>query len=57
MVGPATKTNTASSPASTMLMLDSHWMPLATPLTALATNATVSTAMTTTSSAVPALSR
>ena len=33
-VGPTTKTNTASTTASTMLMFDSHWMPLATPETA-----------------------
>jgi hypothetical protein len=57
IVGPATNTNTASTAASTMLMLDSHWMPLATPLTAEATKAMVSTTMTTTSNAVGALAR
>ena len=34
IVGPATNTNTARTSASTMLMLDSHWMPFATPETA-----------------------
>ncbi len=52
-VGPTTNRNTASTTANTMLMLDSHWMPLATPDTAEATNATVSTAMMVTSRPVP----
>ena len=51
-VGPTTNTNTASAIASTMLMLDSHWMPLATPETAEAMKAMVSAAMTATSDAV-----
>ena len=54
-VGPTTKTNTASPRASTMLMLDNHWMPLATPETALRMNATVSSAMTPTSTPLPTL--
>lgn len=53
MVGPATNTNTTSTRASTMLMLDSHWMPRSTPETTEATKATVRTAMTATRSAVP----
>jgi hypothetical protein len=53
-VGPTTNTNTARTTASTMLVLASHWMPLAMPETAEATNAAVSTAMTTTSSPLPA---
>ena len=52
IVGPTTNTKTARTTASTMLMLDSHWMPLATPETAEAMNAMVSTAMMPTSSAV-----
>lgn len=44
-VGPTTNTNMASVSASTMLMLDSHWMPRAMPETADSTNAAVSTAM------------
>ena len=48
MVGPATKTRNARIAASTMLMLDSHWMPRSMPETAEATNAQVSTAMMTT---------
>ena len=52
-VGPSTNTNSARAIASTMLMLDSHWMPLATPETAEATNATVSSAMMATSTGVP----
>jgi hypothetical protein len=55
IVGPATKTNTASTTASTMLVLDSHWIPLATPETAEATNAAVSTAMIATSTPLPTL--
>ncbi len=39
-----------------MLMLDSHWMPLATPDTAEAMKATVRMTMTMTSKVVPALS-
>ena len=39
IVGPATKTKSARISASTMLMLDSHWMPRAMPDTAEATNA------------------
>ena len=53
-VGPTTNTNSASTTASTMLMLDSHWMPLATPETAESTNATVSTAMMPTRTPLPA---
>ena len=45
IVGPTTKTKSARPMASTMLMLDSHWMPLATPVTADSTNAAVRTAM------------
>ncbi len=52
-VGPTTNTNRASAIASTMLMLDSHWMPLATPDTADSTKATVSTAMMPMISALP----
>ena len=52
-VGPTTNRNSASAIASTMLMLDSHWMPLATPETADRTNAAVSTAMIATSTALP----
>ena len=33
-VGPTTNTKSARMPASTMLMFDSHWTPLATPETA-----------------------
>ena len=54
-VGPTTKTKTASARASTMLMLDSHWMPLATPETADRMKQRVSTAMIATSSMLPAL--
>ena len=54
-VGPTTNTNPASAIASTMLMLDSHWMPLATPETAEAMKQTVSTAMTATSTPLPTL--
>jgi hypothetical protein len=36
------KTTRARVPASTMLMFDSHWMPLATPDTAEATKAIAS---------------
>ena len=53
MVGPPMKTTRASMPASTMLMLDSHWMPLATPDTAEATKAIVRIAMMATSNVVP----
>ena len=53
-VGPATNTKIASISASTMLMLDSHWMPRETPDTAEATKASVSSATTATSSSVPA---
>ena len=52
-VGPTTNTKTASSRASTMLMLESHWMPLATPETAESTNATVRAAMMPTRTALP----
>ena len=48
-VGPTTKMNSANTIAKTILVLDSHWMPLATPDTADATNAAVSTAMMATS--------
>ncbi len=50
IVGPTTNTNSASAAASTMLMFDSHWIPLATPETAEAMKQTVSTAMIPTSS-------
>lgn len=53
MVGPTRNTKSARSTASTMLVLDSHWMPFSMPDTAEATNATVSTAITRTSSPVP----
>jgi hypothetical protein len=53
IVGPATNTTSARIPASTMLMFESHWMPLAMPVTAEATNAMVSTTMMPTSSASP----
>lgn len=56
MVGPAMNTNTARIRASTILMLDSHWMPFSTPEIAEATKATVSTAMIRTSSPVPVFS-
>ena len=39
--------------ASTMLMFESHWMPLATPVTADSTKAAVSTAMMPIRSALP----
>jgi len=55
-VGPRTNTKTANTNASTILMLDNHWMPRETPDTAEATNARVSTATTATSSNVPAFS-
>ena len=55
-VGPTAKTNTARTMANTMLMLASHWMPLATPDTADATNAAVNTAMIATNNMVPGLS-
>ena len=53
MVGPPMNTTSASTPASTMLMLDSHWMPLATPDTADATKQIVRTTMIATSRLVP----
>ncbi len=53
IVGPTTNTNTASVSASTMLMLESHWMPLATPETADSTKQTVRTAMMPTSTPLP----
>ncbi|KOV92560.1 hypothetical protein ADK65_33625 [Streptomyces sp. NRRL B-1140] len=56
MVGPATNTNRARISASTMLVLDSHWMPFSTPEIADATKARVSTAMIVTSSPVLTLS-
>ena len=52
-VGPTTNTNSASAKASTMLMLDSHWMPRATPETADSTKATVSTVMMTIRTVLP----
>ena len=52
-VGPTTNTKTASTAASTMLMLDSHWMPRATPDTADSTKQIVSTTMISTSTVVP----
>ena len=57
LVGPTTNTNSASASARTMLMLDSHWIPLATPDTAEATNAIVSTAMIATRRVVPTVFR
>lgn len=51
------KTKTARITASTILVLDSHWMPFSTPEIAEKTNATVRTAMIRTSSPVPVLSR
>ncbi len=56
MVGPATKTKTARIAASTMLVLESHWMPFSTPETAERTKATVRTAMMATSRPVPVFS-
>ena len=44
-VGPTMKVNSASTNASTILVLDSHWMPLPIPDTAEATKATVSRVM------------
>ena len=44
-VGPTMNTNAASTSASTMLVLDSHWMPLPTPDTAEVTKAMVSRVM------------
>lgn len=44
-VGPTKNTNTASTSASTMLVLDSHWMPLPMPDTAEVTKAMVSKVM------------
>ncbi len=52
-VGPTMKTKSARTTASTMLVFDSHWMPLATPETAEATKAAVSTAMMATSAPLP----
>ena len=52
-VGPTMKTNRASATASTMLMLDSHWMPFATPETADSTKAAVRTAMMPTRTPLP----
>ena len=57
IVGPAMKTKTARITASTILVLDSHWMPFSTPEIAEKTNATVRTAMIRTSSPVPVFSR
>ena len=57
MVGPPTNTTSANTPASTMLMFDNHWMPLATPDTADATKAIVSTTMMTTRKVVPTEAR
>ncbi|SKF62323.1 Uncharacterised protein [Mycobacteroides abscessus subsp. abscessus] len=48
-VGPPRKTMTASTTASSMLMFERRWMPFSMPATAEATNAAVSTAITTTS--------
>ena len=53
IVGPATNTKTASSRASTMLMFESHWMPLATPDTAERMKQAVRTAMMATRAALP----
>ena len=44
-VGPTMNTNSASTRASTMLMLDNHWMPLPMPDTADETKAMVSRVM------------
>ncbi len=55
-VGPSTNTNIARIAASTMLMFDRYWMPLATPVTADAMNASVSSATIATSSITPAVS-
>ncbi|MNZ25612.1 hypothetical protein D3C78_427820 [compost metagenome] len=44
-VGPTMNTNTASTSASTMLVLDSHWIPLPMPDTAEVTKAMVSRVM------------
>ncbi len=55
-VGPSTNTNSARITASTMLMLDSQWMPRATPDTAEPTNANVSSPTRATSANVPTLS-
>ena len=56
-VGPTTNTNSARMPASTMLMFDSHWMPLATPDTADSTKAAVSTMISGTRTSLPAPGR
>ena len=48
-VGPPTKTMIASSTARTMLIFDSHWMPLSMPEMAEATKHAVRTAMIATS--------
>lgn len=56
MVGPTTNTKITRIRASTMLMLESHWMPFSTPETADATKAAVSTAMIATSRPVPVFS-
>ena len=55
VLGPTTNTNTARTTASTMLTLDSHWMPLAMPETAEATKAAVSSAMIATRTPFPTL--
>ena len=52
-MGPRTKKNSANPTASTMLMLDNHRIPRATPETAEAMNPAVSTAMMTTAAALP----
>src|SRR5690554_727285 len=51
-VGPTTNTNSTRTPASTMLVLLSHLMPLETPLAAEKTTPTVSTQMTMIAAAV-----
>ena len=53
MVGPATKTMSARTTASTMLMLESHWMPRLMPETAEATKQEVRMATITTRTGVP----
>lgn len=49
IVGPRTKTKSARTKASTMLVLDSHWMPFSTPDTAEKMKQMVSTTMISTS--------
>ena len=52
-VGPTTNRKNTSRPAAMALALESHLMPLSTPLTAEMTKHTVRTAMTSAAAVVP----